>query len=323
MTAAERQAFWKKWLAETDNQIFRDQVSNIMTTWDMMFEANDVIAQAAGRFVTLYGQHEWDLVPIAAKNQLYDTVIAQLEKINKVLKGNNGFAASIQGDVVDQINAIGERIGIPLSDYSLRSTMLQAFQADFEHLTDTIWTGVKSDVATACRTAWLNADTSSLVGDVRKILGLSVDLRPVLVEAMEDTHGTPTERWQVIGEKYKQLLKMYYPDAAQEIGRGAFYKVERLIRSEATKIYDELNNSWMQSLGDDVIGEEFVNEETACELCQDLAGIYPPGEAPALVEDTHPNCNCRIVPVFRGFDITQDEFKGTKEQFDALEKFAA
>ena len=323
MTAAERQKFWNEWLSQTDNKIFRQQIKIALDAWDMLVERGDKIGVEVGKFVDYFGKTAWDLTPIAAKDRLYDSIMSELQKIDKVLSGQDGFAANIGGEVLDQINVIGERLGIPLTEYAPRSTMLKAFEHDFEHLTDAIWTGVKSDVATACRTAWLNGDTSVLQDNVRDILGLPVDLRPTLVEAMKDTHGTPTERWQVIGEKYKALLKKEYPDSAQEIGRGAFYKVERLLRSEATKIYDELNNNWMQSLGEVVIGEEFVNEETACELCQDLAGIYPVGEAPALVEDTHPNCNCRITPVFRGYEISQDEFKGSKEQFDALEKFDA
>lgn len=73
----------------------------------------------------------------------------------------------------------------------------------------------------------------------------------------------------------------------------AYYNADRLIRTEASHIYNTAAKEGYKAAGVERV--EMLVESDGCEDCQALAGEYSIDNAPLL--PIHPNCRCCYIPV--------------------------
>lgn len=73
----------------------------------------------------------------------------------------------------------------------------------------------------------------------------------------------------------------------------AYYNADRLIRTEASHIYNTAAKEGYKAAGVERV--EMLVEDDACEECQELAGEYDIDNVPLL--PIHPNCRCCYIPV--------------------------
>jgi hypothetical protein len=67
---------------------------------------------------------------------------------------------------------------------------------------------------------------------------------------------------------------------------------ERLARSELTMATEEAKLDEWEAW--DVKEVEFIASPDSCPICEAVAGVYPIGQCPMPVRDTHPRCRCSI-----------------------------
>lgn len=86
-------------------------------------------------------------------------------------------------------------------------------------------------------------------------------------------------------ELKKELMKQY---------NGKFYEADRLIRTEASHVY---NSAALQSYIDAGCSHiEFLAEDDCCDECEPYSGqVYQIADAPII--PVHPNCRCTYLPV--------------------------
>ena len=243
----------------------------------------------AGRSVAQITAKQYD--------KLLQDIYAALAPISK--DAGKVFARTA-GATLEELNttvaAINEVAGLGLPEFARHSEYraLARYSAEnIDRLTDPIMRQAATSIYSEFRGAWQTENYDNMQANIRRILGVDADRKALLLKVRKS------------GLKGADAAKMLKELSGGQ--KGVWSKIDRLIRSEGALASDQLYGDWEKSLGKNVEATEFVNEPDACDICQSLAGVYPAGEAPTPVADTHPNCNCRKRPVLKGYDPKPDK----------------
>lgn len=105
--------------------------------------------------------------------------------------------------------------------------------------------------------------------------------------------GNDLEKMILDGKSPGEITK-----AIQEDFNVAYYQADRLVRTEASRVFAQANQDTYEEFG--ITRQEYVAENDSCADCKALDGkVYKVGEGPQL--PVHPNCRCVYIPIVYGY----------------------
>ncbi len=280
--------------------------------------ADAKVARLVNKFIAKWTNTRWDKIPQSAITELVD----------ETRKAVSGYAPA-QFDAIKQtanaqLAASGEavkRLGLQPGQYNVNKSYLRLKNEYIVRLSDAETRVATDQIQNILERSWMSgaADAVNVVKEVRAVIGCDKSIAKAYTEALKLTKGMTEKARRAFlvpkkprGIDRAEWLKTLNPIQRQLVRlRGLANKAARVARSEQAITRGEVYEDWRRKL-EGVIGERFVAESTACDLCQSLEGVYPEGQAPKPVIDTHPNCNCHVAPLFEGVDDVSEMREGVE-----------
>lgn len=248
------------------------------------------VATAAGQ-ISAWDKQQWDkavseidITDCPQEATKRGTVLSALAGIDKSNLWGAIAGLSIIKLTVQQLNAVNHRLELDTSSELKR--MKANFKIDPQNLSK-LEKATNQSIAESAKTGWspnLWEQNDEMVADVQKIVNHAMkrgidaqDIANLLVK-----HNSPGQfkPGQSIADRIQQSQ----------------FNMRRIVRSESAIAKYKINMATYKQQGYSMV--DWITEPGACDKCQSIAddGPYDIDNAPEVVNDSHPNCRCSVIP---------------------------
>ncbi|MDB1104623.1 hypothetical protein [Lentilactobacillus parabuchneri] len=248
------------------------------------------VATAAGQ-ISAWDKQQWekavsevDITDWPQEATKRGTVLSALAGIDKSNLWGAIAGLSIIKLTVQQLNAVNHRLELDTSSEIKR--MKANFKIDPQNLSK-LEKATNQSIAESAKTGWspnLWEQNDEMVADVQKLVN----------HAMK--HGMTAQDIDKLLAKHENPSQFKPGQSIADRIQQSQFNMRRIVRSESAIAKYKINMATYKQQGYAMV--DWITEPGACDKCQSIAddGPYDIDNAPEVVNDSHPNCRCSVIP---------------------------
>lgn len=254
-----------------------------------------------GRFVRLHKTEQWISIPARERVLLLQRTEKAISTVSDKLAGIYGETAK---NAVGTLNRATAQLSLPIGTARVNPGWVSGSVVDFKISQDLWGKRTATKIYNTLKERFESGNLTGLEASIREAAGVPRDLRKYWRECVKESAAQ--------GNSGPQLLKVASKIYHEKYGglTSAAADVDRIVRTESARAWQQNYDDWESEFSEDVFGEEFVAEADACDDCADLAGKYE-NDSPSV--PVHPNCRCHLRPLIRDYDETPKNYKDIRE----------